>query len=234
MDSRVFSFEALIGFIPQLLPYLLITLLVAFLTLVFGVLIGALLCYMQLSKNKALVAFVHGYTYIMRCTPSIVMLFIVYYGLPKLVYALFNVDINSFSRVFFAVLAFSLIFGAYIKEVFRSAYLSIPKGQFEAGISNALTKTQTFFHIILPQLTVVALPNFCNSAISMLKESSIAYTIGLVDLIGRGNEIISLNYGAYGMEVYIDCIILYFVASSIISWAFLTLERRFSVYKARS
>lgn len=230
-STRIFEAQYIIDFTLQLLPYLLQSINIALLSVIFGSILGAVLCFMQLSNNKYMKAFAITYSYIMRCTPSIVMLFIVYYGLPKLAYALFNFDLNNLSKLVYAVLAFSLIFAAYIKEVFRSAYLSVPKGQFEAAKSCNFSRLQSFYHIILPQMQQVMLPNFTNSTVNLVKESSIAYSIGLIDLIGKSNEIIAKNFGAFGIEVYVSCLLIYFITNIVIIAIFNRLERRINRYK---
>ena len=106
------------------------------------------------------------------------LLFIVFYGLPKLIESMTDYDINDMNRALFAIITFTLLFGAYISEVFRAAYQAVPKGQYEAGVSIGMTPFQTFYQVMLPQAALIALPNFGNSTINLLKEGALAYTIG--------------------------------------------------------
>lgn len=230
-STRIFDFSAIFEFIWQLLPYLAQSLFICIAAIILGSVLGAVLCAMQLSGNRGMSYAAKGYSYIMRCTPSIVMLFIVYYGLPKLAESLFGLNLNNVSRTVYAILAFALIFAAYIKEVFRAAYLSVPKGQFEAAACSQLNRYQTFYYIILPQMQSVMLPNFANSSINLVKESSVAYSIGIIDLIGKGNELIARNYGAYGIEVYLACTLIYFATTLLIAYAFKHIEIRVNQYK---
>lgn len=110
----------------------------------------------------------------------------------------------------------------------RSSYLSVPKGQKEAALTSGLTEVQAFKRIILPQAFVVSIPNLGNSFISLLKEGSLAYTIGLIDLMGKGNMIISMNFGGYAIETYIAQAIIYWVLTFILEQLFKLAEKRFS------
>ena len=228
MQTRPFSPEVIFTSIPGLLPYLGVTICIGLISIILGSLFGLSLAWAKLSGNKFLRALAEGYTYIIRCTPSIVLLFVIFYGLPKLVESLFDYDIDDLSRAVFVVMTFTLLFGAYVSEVFRSAYLTVDRGQYEAAVTSGLSPWQAIVRIVIPQAAVIALPNFGNSVINLLKESALAYTIGLIDLLGRTNLVISQNYGAYGIELYTVCLLMYWLLNLIIERSFLTLEGRLS------
>ncbi|WP_416176917.1 amino acid ABC transporter permease [Dialister sp.] len=228
MDTRPFSPEVIVTSIPTLLPYLAVTLVVGVTSILTGSLLGMLLAWAKLSGNRIIRALADGYTYIIRCTPSIVLLFIVFYGLPKLAEEEFGIDMDDLSRAVFVIITFTLLFGAYVSEVFRSAYETVERGQYEAAVTIGLSPAQAFFHVLLPQAAVIALPNFGNSVINLMKESALAYTIGLIDLLGKTNLILAQNYGAYGVELYISCLLIYWGLSILIERAFLQMEARLS------
>ena len=192
METRAFDIGMIGQVLPQLLAYLDVTLLVGFVSITLGSLLGGVLAWANIGGSMPLRWAALAYVYVMRCTPSIVLLFIVFYGLPKLAFALFDYDMNALHRAVFAVITFTLLFGAYISEVFRAAYTAVPRGQYEAAVSAGLTPFQAFRHVMFGQAAIIALPNFGNAAINLLKEGSLAYTIGLIDLIGRGNPIIAM------------------------------------------
>lgn len=200
------------------------TLVVGVTSILTGSILGMLLAWAKLSEHKVIRALADGYTYIIRCTPSIVLLFIVFYGLPKFMEAEFGIDMDNLSRAIFVIITFTLLFGAYVSEVFRSAYETVDRGQYEAAVTIGLSPEQAFFRVMLPQAAVIALPNFGNSVINLMKESALAYTIGLIDLLGRTNLIISKNYGAYGVELYVACLLIYWALSFLIEHAFLRME----------
>lgn len=229
METRAFDIGMIGQVLPQLLTYLDVTLLVGFISIALGSLLGGALAWANLSGNALLRWAALTYVYVMRCTPSIVLLFIVFYGLPKLMEAAFRYDMNDLHRVVFAIITFTLLFGAYISEVFRAAYKAVPRGQYEAAVSAGLTPFQAFRHVMLPQAAIVALPNFGNATINLLKEGSLAYTIGLIDLIGKGNLIIAQNFGAYGIEVYLSAMLIYWVLILVLEQIFGWIEKRLDV-----
>lgn len=224
MQTRPFSPDIIFTSIPALLPYLTVTLVVGVTSILTGSILGMLLAWAKLSGHKVIRALADVYTYIIRCTPSIVLLFIVFYGLPKFMEAEFGIDLDDLSRAVFVIITFTLLFGAYVSEVFRSAYETVDKGQYEAAVTIGLSPKQAFFRVMLPQAAVIALPNFGNSVINLMKESALAYTIGLIDLLGRTNLIIAKNYGAYGIELYVACLLIYWGLSLVIEQAFLRME----------
>ena len=222
-----FDFWFMLKQIPLLLPYLDITFLVMFMTLAFGTVLGFVLAIWKLGKNVFLRKIAYGFTTAMRCTPSIVLLFLVYYGLPVLV-AAFSVDINDLNKIFFVVTAFSLSLGNVMSEVIRSAYLSVEKGQYEAAVSVGLSPLKAFSRIIIPQATVIALPNVINAVLTLLKEGSLAYTIGLIDVMGKANLIITMNYEAHALETLLALSFIYWAISILIEKGNEILEKRLS------
>ena len=229
METRAFDIGMIAQVLPDLLSYLDVTLLVGFVSIALGSLLGGLLAWVNISGTRPLRWLTVSYVYVMRCTPSIVLLFIVFYGLPKLAFAVFDYDMNDLHRAVFAIITFTLLFGAYISEVFRAAYKAVPRGQYEAAVSAGLTPFQAFVHIMLPQAAIIALPNFGNSTINLLKEGSLAYTIGLVDMIGRGTLVIAQNYGAYAIEIYFAAMLIYWVLVLLLEQGFALVEKRLDV-----
>ena len=184
--KEYFDSSYLWGAFPQLLPFLKITFIVAASAVVLGLLLGTVLAMMKLSTSRIARKIANGYTTVLRCTPSIVLLFLVYYGIPY-IGARAGLDLNQIDTIIFVIIAFSLQFGAIMSEVIRSAYLAIDKGQFEAGVSVGMRPYQVMLRIVLPQALVVALPNFGNGLISLLHEGAIAYTISLLTSLAKQN-----------------------------------------------
>lgn len=228
---RPFDPLFIIEVIPDLLPYLWVTLAVVAGSVVLGTLFGFVLAAAKLSRRRLYRLLGDGYTCVIRCTPAVILLFIVFYGLPKVFLEIFDYDINEFNKMFFVIITFTLLFAAAISEVIRSAYLAIDKGQYEAAVSVGLTPLQAFYRIILPQGTIIALPNFTNSFITLLKEGALAYTIGLIDLLGSGNLIIARNYGSYALEIYLALSAIYWGMAILFEKALFGLETRLSRYK---
>ena len=226
--DRPFYPARILETIPVLLPYLLVTFEILIGVVIVGVGIGFLLARGMLSKHKWKNRIAGFIINAFRCTPSIVMLFVVFYGLPTLFWALFKIDINGWSKVFYVVTALGLLFSASAAEIMRSSYLAVPAGQREAALTSGLTEAESFRRITLPQAFVISIPNLGNSFIVLLKEGSLAFTIGLIDVMGKGNLIISLNYGAYALETYIALAIIYWTLTILLEQLFKKIEKHFS------
>lgn len=226
--EKYFDINYLWTALPQLLPYLWITLFVAALAVIFGSLLGLVIAVFKLSKNKLLRFLANSYITIMRCTPSIVLLFLVYYGIPAFADHFLGIYLQDVHTGVFVVITFSLQFAAMMAEVIRSAYLAIDKGQYEAAVSVGLTPFQAYRRIIFPQAVVVALPNFGNGLIAVLQEGALAYTIGFIDIVGKANLIIANNYNTHALEIYIALAVFYWVFSIAIAKLFEKLEKVFS------
>ncbi|SDB46128.1 L-cystine transport system permease protein [Streptococcus henryi] len=214
-----------LSFLPELLSALPLTLFIVVFTITVGSLFGGALSWAQLSGDKVLNAIAKAYIFIVRCTPPIVMLFMVFYGLPEFLKWWLGIDINSWSRTVFVIIAMILLFAASISEVFKSAFEAIPKGQLEAGLSIGLTGFQTFLRILLPQGFRIALPNITNAILNLLKDTALAYTIGLADVMGAGNLLIGRNLGNYSLETYTAVAIIYWVLALLLSLLDHTLEK---------
>ncbi|MBO4507458.1 MAG: amino acid ABC transporter permease [Spirochaetaceae bacterium] len=226
--DRPFYPEKIFEFIPELLPYLLVTFEILIGTVIVGLVLGFFLARAMLSKHKWKRNVAGFIINAFRCTPSIVMLFIIFYGLPNLFWALFKVDINDWAKAFYVITALGLLFSASAAEIMRGSYLAVPAGQREAALTSGLTEKQSFIRIMLPQAFVVSLPNFGNSLIALLKEGSLAFTIGLIDVMGKGNLIISMNFGGYALETYTALAIIYWVLTILLEQLFKRIEKHFS------
>lgn len=226
--DRPFYPQKIFEFIPVLLPYLLVTFEIMLGTVMTGLVVGFFLAKGQLSKKVWAKGFSGCIINALRCTPSIVMLFIIFYGLPILFWGLFKIDINKWNKAVYVIISLGLLFSGSAAEIMRSSYLSVAKGQREAGLTSGLTEAQTFRRIVLPQAFVVSLPNLGNSLITLLKEGSLAYTIGLIDVMGKGTTLIGINQGAYAIETYIALAIIYWALTIVLEQFFKFLEKNFS------
>lgn len=226
--TRPFSPVQIYKSLVTIIPYAGITFGVVLGTIVLGMALAILLFAQKQSKKRWVRAIADGYINVIRCTPSIVLLFIVYYGIPKLALGLFGLDLNFSSKIIYVIISLSLLYSATLAEIIRSAYLALGRSQYEAALSIGLTPQQAVWRVMLPQGIVIALPNLGNSLISLFKEGSLAFTIGLIDMMGAGNLIISRNYGAYSLETYIALAVIYWALTLIIEQIFLRLEKHYS------
>ena len=204
-------------FLPEILYALPLTLWILIVTIVIGSLLGALLAWGQLYGDEVIVSISKGYVFVLRCTPPIVLLFMVFYGLPEFLEWWLGLDVNGWSRTVFVITAMTLLYAATISEVFKSAYLAVLNGQMEAGLSIGLTEFQTFQRILLPQAFRFALPNISNAILNLLKDTALAYTIGLADIMGAGNLLIGRNLGNYSLETYTAVAVVYWTLALLLA-----------------
>lgn len=219
------------GLIPKIaliiLPYLSFTILSMLVALIAGSVIASGILKLRLSRKKILNKIALLYVGAIRCTPAVILIFIVFYGLP-FVAQFFGADILDYPRPFFLTVALSIMFSATFSEVMRSAYLSVNKGQREAAISIGLSEFQAFRRIILPQAVVHAIPNIGSAVILLFKDTSLAYTIGVIDLMGRGNLYITQQYGRHALEAYLTVGLIYWFFVFVFEQGFAFLDRKIS------
>ena len=192
-----------------------VTIKVALLAAVLGLIIGFLIALCNLSKKKVLNFFGKVYTDVIRGTPSVTQLMIIYF----VIFATVN-----WEKWIIAAIAFSINSGAYVSEIIRAGILSIDKGQTEAGRSLGLSKTQTMMSIIVPQAIKNIFPAMCNEFITLIKETAIVGYVGLVDIQKAGDFIKSATYEAF--MPLIATAIIYFVLIKILTLALGRVEKR--------
>lgn len=219
----------IVMYIPRLLPYLSVTFEYVIISLLFGSIIGFILATAKLGKNKFLKSIAYGYTTVLRCTPSIVLLFLVFYGLPPLLKSVVNIDIENANTIIYAIITFTLFLSASLSEVMRSSYQAVGRGQFEAAVSVGLSETQAFRRIVLPQAFSVAIPNLGNTVIYLFKEGALCYIIGLIDVMGKANLINGNEMGGHVLQIYTALALIYWPLSIIIEKIFHQLDERFSI-----
>lgn len=212
----------------DLVPYLWVTLAMMAGTVFFGGLLGLLLARAKIRRGKLSRALAEVYIYLTRCIPSIVLLFVVYYGLPEFLLT-FGIDMNHVGKGVFVIITFSVLFSSAMCEVFRSAYLSVDPGQTEAALSIGMSGKQAYIRIILPQAMVAALPNICNTTISLLKSTSLAFMMSVKDITAIAK--MKAAYGYNYIEAYLVIAFIYIIVCTIVQILFQLIERRISGYK---
>ncbi|WP_301110147.1 amino acid ABC transporter permease [Sporosarcina sp.] len=179
----------------------------ALITFIIGLVIAIFTALARISSSKVLRGIARIYVSIIRGTPLLVQLFIIFYGLPTM-----GIVIDPFPS---AVIGFSLNVGAYASEIIRAAILSIPKGQWEAAYSIGMNYSQALRRIVLPQAARVSVPPLSNSFIGLVKDTSLAATILVAETFRRAQEIASMNYEF--LFVYSMAALVYWVISFILS-----------------
>ncbi len=222
---RAFRWDMFTEFFVKILPYISVTLTYVVGSVLFGFFIGIGIAMLRLSKKRALQVIGSLYVTIFRSVPSVVLLFVIYYGLPMWVENSFGIILEDTDTIVYVIVTFSLLLGSSMSEIIRTSYLAVPKGQYEAAVMVGLTPFTAIRRIVFPQGFVVALPNFGNIFIFMIKEGALAYTIGLHDILGRGMYLGGLKANVYNLELYLALTFIYWPCTFILEKAFKMWEK---------
>ena len=219
--------DLMITSFPKLLNATATTLKLLSLSLFFGLFIGLLFAILRLSKNVFLSYFAYFYSYIFRGTPLLVQIFIIYFGLGQIEYIRSSVLWVVLKEPYWcAIIAFALNTGAYTSEILRSAFQTIKPGFIEAGKSLGVPSKIIFYKIKLPIAIKQSLPAYGNEIILMLKGTSLASTVTLMDLTGVAKYIISTTFKP--IEVFIVAGGIYLFMTFIIHNVIKYLEKKYS------
>lgn len=209
------------GLIRESLPLLFqgawVTLRITALSLVFGILLGTLVALARMSPLRWLSGLTLGYIELLRGTPLLVQIFLIFFGIPQLT----QQQINEFAA---GVIAFSINSSAYVAEILRAGIQSIPKGQREAALSLGFSPTQTLRYIILPQAFTRVIPPLVNEGITLLKNSSLLSAIAVVELTRAGQLISARTFKPF--EMYLAVSLIYLVMTLALSFVARRLEAR--------
>ena len=212
---------------PKLLGATVITLKLLSVSLVIGLFIGLIFAILRLNKNIFINRFAYGYSYIFRGTPLLVQIFIIYFGLGQIEYLRSTVLWVILKEPYWcAIIAFALNTGAYTSEILRSAFQTIKPGLIEAGKSLGISNKIIFYKIQIPIAIRQSLPAYGNEIILMMKGTSLASTVTLMDLTGVAKYIISTTFKP--VEVFIVAGGIYLFMTFIIHNVIKFLEKKYS------
>ncbi len=214
-----FDFSLIWNSLPLLLAGAGVTIEITAIAVGLGFIFGLITSVCRLSGVKILQVIAVCYVNIIRGTPMLVQIFLIYFALPMVI----GERINPFVA---AVAACSINSGAYVSEIFRAGIQSVDKGQMEAGRSLGLSWMQTMRYVILPQAFKHVIPPLGNEFISMTKETSLVSVIGFEELTRRGQLIIAKTYGSF--EIWLTVAVIYLVMTLTIARLVSYLERRFA------
>ena len=221
------DFTLMASSLPKLLGAAIVTLKLLSLSLFFGIFIGLLFAILRLSKNSLVSKFAYGYSYIFRGTPLLVQIFIIYYGLGQIEYFRTTFLWVIFKEPYWcAIIAFALNTGAYTSEILRSAFQTIKPGIIEAGKSLGISNKIIFYKIQIPVAIRQSLPAYGNEIILMMKGTSLASTVTLMDITGVAKHIVSTTYKP--LEVFLMAGGIYLFMTFIIHNLIKYLEKKFS------
>ncbi|UTM57328.1 amino acid ABC transporter permease [Photobacterium sp. CCB-ST2H9] len=219
-----FDFDYMLSLMPILLKYLGTTMGMAVWGLVFALVIAVTLALVRVYRLPVLNQISQVYISFFRGTPLLVQLFLLYYGLPQVFPALVGLD--AFSA---AVIGLSLHFAAYMAESIRAAIIGVDNSQREASLSIGMTEMQAMRRIILPQATRVALPSLMNYFIDMIKSTSLAFTLGVAEIMAKAQMEASSSFKFF--EAFLAVALIYWgivvVLTRIQNWAEVKLNRAY-------
>ena len=219
--------ELMINSFPKLLNAAVITLKLLSVSLIIGLFIGLFFAILRLNKNIFINRFAYGYSYIFRGTPLLVQIFIIYFGLGQIEYLRSTVLWVILKEPYWcAIIAFALNTGAYTSEILRSAFQTIKPGIIEAGKSLGISNKIIFYKIQIPIAIRQSLPAYGNEIILMMKGTSLASTVTIMDLTGVAKYIISTTFKP--VEVFIVAGGIYLFMTFIIHNVIKFLEKKYS------
>ena len=221
------DFELMINSFPKLLNAAIVTLKLLSVSLIIGLFIGLLFAILRLNKNVFVNKFAYGYSYLFRGTPLLVQIFIIYFGLGQIEYLRSTFLWVILKEPYWcAIIAFALNTGAYTSEILRSAFQTIKPGIIEAGKSLGVSNRIIFYKIQIPIAIRQSLPAYGNEIILMMKGTSLASTVTLMDLTGVAKYIISTTFRP--VEVFIVAGGIYLFMTFVIHNLIKFLEKKYS------
>ncbi|MDY3250835.1 MAG: amino acid ABC transporter permease [Candidatus Choladocola sp.] len=227
MVKETFDFAFIMKILPKVLKALPVTLYITVWSAIFGWLFGLIFTCGKVSRYKRLGSVINVLTAVIRGIPTVVLLYLVYFGLPNLLKGLVGIDISQWQKTTFVIIAMALELSMSSSEMFRSAYNSLDKGQLEAAHALGMTKWQRFVRIIFPQGLYVILPNLTSATMTLIQGTSLVYTLGVMDIMGKARQLNTNEMGLKSLESYVTVALVYWAFSIIVIQIFKGLERRF-------
>lgn len=215
-----------VDILPKLLPEIPTTIGMAVAAVIIGAVWGLLLAWCKLCRFSWLRHLTNTVTITLRGIPTVVMLFLVYFGLPPLLQRV-GLQVDGWDKKIFVVLALAIELAVLTSEMFRSAYLALDRGQLEAAHALGMTKWSRFCRIILPQGFYVILPNMGSAVLGLVQGTALAYTLGVIDITGRAMIIDTEVVHMKTLEAFIAVAIIYWFLSVLITRGFKFLEKEF-------
>ncbi|MGZ9819899.1 amino acid ABC transporter permease [Peribacillus simplex] len=206
-----FDLQYMLEISLQIAKFIPITLVLAIISMALAIIIGLVVALIRNSNIFGITQLAGLYISLFRGMPTLVQLFIIYYGLPQLFPSL-----STMEAMTAAIIGFSLKESSYLAEIFRAGLNSVDKGQMEAGLATGMKRVQIYSRIILPQAALNALPATGNTFISLIKETSLAFTLGITELFAEGKMIASANMRFF--ETYLVVGLIYWLLVILYSW----------------
>ena len=211
------------SFLKILLPGIKVTIPLTIISFSLAMVIGIVTALVQYANIKVLKQLARFYIWVIRGTPLLIQLFVVFYGLPSV-----GIIIDPFPA---AVIVFSINEGAYSAETIRGALEAVPKGQIEAGYCSGLNFIQIMWHIVLPQALRMAFPSLANGLIAMVKSTSLAANITVMEMFMVTQQIVARTYEA--LALYLELAFIYLMISTVLTRLQTYIEKRLNAKGTR-
>jgi len=221
-----FKLDAFFQVFPRLVKCIPVTLGITAASFLAGLILAVLIAVSRIYKIPVLRHLSTVYISFMRGTPILIQLFIVKLSFPTVIWALTGINVGRiWPQIVFVIIAYSLNSAAFLSEIIRSSFYGVETAQHEAAYAAGMTSSQSFVHVIFPQMFRIAIPSIANSLSSLLKDTSLAYSAaGVIDVMGMVAAHNTLTYRFF--EGYIGAAIIFFALCLIIQQSFKYLEYR--------
>lgn len=225
---RTFESKYVWNYFKLILDYIPSTLEILAGSLILAIFIGSIVAVIRLNKVPVLSQIVRVVVSFVRGTPVITQLFIIYFGFPQILKSA-GIDVSGIPGYYFVIITYGFNIGAAVAENLRAAFDSVGKGQKEAAYAIGLKSIDVYRLVLIPQAMLVAVPNFSNIFVAALKNTSLAFSVGIVEMMSRARLLGGSSY--HFLESYIAVAIIYYIMYLIISFAFRLLEKYLSRFK---
>ena len=210
--------------VAQLASGMLISTQIFVITLLFSLPLGLIVAFGRLSKNRVISMIVKFYISIMRGTPLMLQLMVVYFG-P---YYLFHIKVGSSYRLTATFIGFVINYAAYFAEIYRSGIQSMPVGQYEAAQLLGYNKSQTFFKIVLPQVVKIVLPSVTNEVITLVKDTSLVYSVSYIEMFALAKQIAAAQTT---VVPFVIAGVFYYIFNFVVAWVMEWFEKKLNYYR---
>ena len=227
-----FSFEYFLSVWPKLLEAVPYTFFVILISTLVSFIAGILVAMVRIPRIPVLYELTELWMSFVRSMPFVLLLFLSYFLLPVFLRAV-GIDSSVVPKEIYVYATMFLHYGPVVAEVIRPAYEAVPRGQTEAALVFGLSSWHTITRIILPQALPIMLPGLVNQFIEIIKDTSLMYMIGLMDLVGRANLLIHLRLGQGKIECYLVVALVYWALISVSEFLAAYLQRRSDKYARR-
>lgn len=210
--------------LSELLSGMLVSVSIFALTLIFSLPLGLLVAFARMSRHKLLSIVARIYISIMRGTPLMLQLLVVYFG-P---YFIFGISITNEYRFIAVIIGFALNYAAYFAEIYRGGIESVPKGQYEAATVLGYTKSQCFFKIIFPQVIKRIIPAMTNEIITLIKDTSLAFALAVTEMFTTAKAIAAAEKT---MTAFIAAGVFYYIFNLLVAYVMRRVEKSMNYYR---